>query len=201
MKQEYPWHELVEESEELEQGDYIDDCEVITPTYIPIETETGVPNGKGAYQATGNAATYNVIIVSQSCDLENGKLEYVLMCPRISYSDFVRSYADRPNQIHSYLEEIRLGRRHRYCMLQQCNLNDFPQEIQIVDLGQVFSIPYDVMKQMAKLGGKRLRLLSPYKEKLAQVFAYYYMRVALPIDIPQFEKKKVMVQSGLKSGY
>ena len=174
---------------------------MITPTYIPIEVETGAPSSAGGYQAQGNSAIYNVIIVSQSCDLENGKLDYVLLCPRISYSDFVRSYADRPNQIHSYLEELRIGRRHRYCMLHQCNLDDFPKEIQIVDLGHVFSIPYHVMKQMAKSGGKRLRLLSPYKEKLAQAFAYYYMRVALPIDIPQFDKKKVMAQPTLKSGH
>ncbi len=46
------------------------------------------------------------------------------------------------------------------------------------------------MKQIAKQRGKRLRLLSPYKEKLAQSFAYYYMRVALPNDIPRFEKTK-----------
>lgn len=199
--QQYPWYELVEESEELEQGDYIDDCSVITPTYIPIKIETGVPSSAGGYQAKGNTARHNVVIVSQSCDLENGKLDYVLLCPRISYSDLAKSYVDRPNQFHSYLEEIRLGRRHRYCMLHQCSFDEFPQEIQIIDLGQVFSVPYHVMKQMAKSGGKRLRLLSPYKEKLAQAFAYYYMRVALPIDIPQFDKKKVMVQPSLRYGH
>lgn len=34
-----------------------------------------------------------------------------------------------------------------------------------------------------------------YKEKLAQAFAYYYMRVALPIDIPKFEKGRVLLQA------
>jgi hypothetical protein len=199
--EEYPWYEIVAESEELEQGDYIDACTVVTPTYTPIEAEAGAPGDTGGYEATGDTDIYNVVIVSQSCDLENGKLDYVLLCPRISYSDLAKSYIDRPNQLHSYLEEIRLGRRHRYCMLHQCSFDEFPQEIQIIDLGQVFSVPYHVMKQMAKSGGKRLRLLSPYKEKLAQAFAYYYMRVALPIDIPHFNKKQVMVQPSLKYGH
>jgi hypothetical protein len=37
--QESPWYGIVEESEELEQGDYIDDCEVLVPTYLPIQIE------------------------------------------------------------------------------------------------------------------------------------------------------------------
>jgi hypothetical protein len=45
------------------------------------------------------------------------------------------------------------------------------------------SIPYDVMKQIVQSKGKRLRLLSPYKEHLAQAFAYFYKRVALPNSI------------------
>lgn len=202
MTQEYPWYEVVEESEELEQGDYIDDCEVLIPTYLPLQAEADTPSNSQIYQAKAKSAIYNVIIVSQSCDLENGKLEYVLMCPRASYSEFVQSSGNaHPNLIRSNLEDIRIGRQHRYCMLNECIFDDFPQEIQIVDLGKVFSVPYDVMKQMAKLRCKRLRLLPPYKEKLAQAFAYYYMRVALPIDIPKFEKGKALVQSGVKPGH
>ena len=193
----YPWYEIVEESEELEQGDYIDDCEVLIPAYLPVQTEADVPNSSQGYQPKGDSAIYNVIIVSQSCDLENGKLDYVLICPRTSYSEYVTQNKNaHPNVISNNLENFRLGRQHRYCMLNASNLDGCRQEIQIVDLGIVFSVPYDVMKQMAKARGKRLRLLSPYKEKLAQAFAYYYMRVALPIDIPKFEKGKVLVQPG-----
>src|SRR5207248_5433104 len=82
--------------------------------------------------------------------------------------------------------EIMLGRNYRYCMLNECNLPDFFREIQVVDLGTSFSIPYDVMKLMAQSKGKRLRLLSPYKEHLAQAFASFYMRVALPNPIDEF---------------
>ncbi|HCI78948.1 MAG TPA: hypothetical protein DHW02_04590, partial [Ktedonobacter sp.] len=88
------------------------------------------------------------------------------------------------------LEQIRQGKQYRYCMLNASAFADLPYEVQIVDLGVVFSIPYDTLKQMAKSSGKRLRLCSPYKEKLAQAFAYYYMRIASPNDIPKFERTK-----------
>jgi hypothetical protein len=36
LSQAYPWYEIVE-SDELEQGDFIDNCKVLIPTYIPID--------------------------------------------------------------------------------------------------------------------------------------------------------------------
>ncbi len=96
------------------------------------------------------------------------------------------------------LEQIERGWQHNYCMLNSCDLPDLPCEIQLVELGKVFSVPYDVMKQTVKSYGKRLRLLSPYKEKLAQAFAYYYMRVALPINIGKFDMAKIQAQISTK---
>lgn len=184
---EYPWYAVVE-GEDLEQGDFIDDCEVLTPGYVLDDSREGIPDNKTTYRAIATIDTYDLVIASQSCDLENGKIEYVLMCPRWSYNVYAEINSDfrKPDK----LEQIRQGRYHRYCMLNKSDLVDFPHEVQIVDLGTVFSVPYDVLKQMAKASGKRLRLLSPYKEKLAQAFAYYYMRVALPKDITRFEKAK-----------
>ena len=188
MAIEYPWYAIVE-GDDLEQGDFIEDCEVLVPQYIPdAPVENSTSSGQLIYQATAIIVTYDVIIVSQSCDLEQAKLDYVLMCPRWSY----KAYAEQNDEFKKIerLEQIRQGKIHKYFMLNRYNDNNLSYEIQIVDLSQVFSIPYEAMKQIAKQRGKRLRLLSPYKEKLAQSFAYYYMRVALPNDIPRFEKTK-----------
>jgi hypothetical protein len=54
------------------------------------------------------------------------------------------------------------------------------------------------MEQMAKSKGNRIRLLSPYKEHLAQAFAFLYTRVALPVPIPEIGKEKVQVRTGPK---
>jgi len=72
-------------------------------------------------------------------------------------------------------------------MLNECKLSDLVREFQIVDLGTSFTIPCDAMEQMAKSRGNRIRLCSPYKEHLAQAFAFLYMRVALPNPIDEFK--------------
>jgi hypothetical protein len=189
--QEYPWYKIVEESEELEQGDFIDDFPVIVPTYIPNKTEDDKP----VLHPKGVEKRYNLVVVSQSCDLDNGKLEHVLLCPRVTYSQYIASNVHYGSKaITKGLEDIKAGRKHKYCMLNKSDLPDFLSEIQLVELGTVFSVPHAVFKQMVKPYEKRLRLLSPYKEKLAQAFAYYYMRVALPIDIEEFDKVQIQTQ-------
>ncbi len=189
---EYPWYSLVE-GEDLEQGDFIDECEVIVPHYTSnSSSDETLPASQSTYQVTASADIYDLVIVSQSCDLENGKIEYVLLCPRWSCDEYAKINSEFKKL--DRLEQIRQGKNHRYCMLNECKLVDLPSVIQIVDLGTVFSIPYASLKEIAKTSGKRLRLLSPYKEKLAQAFAYYYMRVALPDDIPKFEKPKALIQ-------
>lgn len=190
LEQEYPWYRIAEADEELEQGDFIDDCKILIPTYIPIEIEANMPINPRAFHAASVEEVRDVIIISQSCVLENRKVDFVHLCPRISYSTYVKitsNLGKNTKAILGNLNEIRLGRNYRYCMLNGCNLTNSPYEIQIVDLGTAYSIPCDVMKQMVKSSGDRIRLLSPYKEQLAQAFAYFYMRVALPNPIDEFK--------------
>ena len=42
------------------------------------------------------------------------------------------------------------------------------------------------LKPLASSQKPSLRLLSPYREHLAQALARFYMRVGLPVDIPAF---------------
>ena len=79
-------------------------------------------------------------------------------------------------------------------MLGLGDLPDLPPEVQIVDFNKVFSIPCDIMKQIALSNGKRLRLRSPYKERMAQAFAYFHMRVALPNGLPSHAEAKALMQ-------
>jgi hypothetical protein len=185
VKQLHPWYEVVEECDELEQGDFIDNCEIFVPRYIPND----ITSDTFTYKAEIDSYKLNVIVITQSCDLGNNKgLEQVLVCQRKPSSAY-KNLNTNIKQFYSHLEEIRKGQRYRYYMLHESNLPDCSYETQIVDLSSVFSVPYDVIKQMVKLYDKRLRLRSPYQEKLAQAFGYYYMRIGLPVDIPEFNVK------------
>jgi len=192
----YPWYEVAE-GDYLEQGDFIDDCKVLIPRYVLSNSgdETASPD-TSSYQVDGVVDTYNVIIVSQSCDLDNKKVDYVLVCPRWSYSEVVKGNSKFGTK--DAFERIKKGIEYRYCMLGKGDLPGLPTEIQIVDFNRVFSIPYDIMKQIALSNGKRLRLRSPYKERLSQAFAYFHMRVAMPNDLPSHLDAKAAMQVSTK---
>jgi hypothetical protein len=184
-KPRYPWYEPVEDNS-LEQGDFVDDCEILIPKYsfpTSLEATSSTPS---TFQVDGDADIFDVVIINQTCDLQTkAPLPFVVVCPRWPYSQFKQEYPNLANR--NDFEQVRKGKNHRYFMLNKCDLFDLAYEIQIVDLAKVFIIPIIAMKQMALLKDRRVRLCSPYKEKLAQAFAFYYMRVASPIDIDEYD--------------
>lgn len=94
----YPWYEIVE-GDGIEQGDFIDNCKVIIPRYTltDLAEETASP-GTSSHHLDGDVVTYNVIIISQSCDLDKLKVDYVLVCPRWSWQ-YVKSCVKLPSLV------------------------------------------------------------------------------------------------------
>ena len=56
----------------------------------------------------------------------------------------------------------------------------------MIDFRMQFAVKFVHLKALASSQKPRLRLLSPYREHLAQALARFYMRVGLPVDIPAF---------------
>jgi len=83
------------------------------------------------------------------------------------------------------LEEARRGNLPAFHMLAECNLPEFKREIRIANFHFLWSLPLDYLCLRAARA-PRLRLLPPYREQLSQSFARYFMRVGLPLDIPEF---------------
>jgi hypothetical protein len=189
----YPWYEPVE-GDELEQGDLIDRCKIFIPSYTLADL-TGETTGQFEF----DALFHNIVVINQTCDLQTKvPLPYVVVCPRWPYKQVIEKYPNFASK--ATFEEVRKGKQHRFFMLNKCDLPGLALDIQIVDLAKVFIIPFDIMKQLAQSKGERIRLRSPYKEKLAQAFAYYYMRVASPIDIAEYDIVN-SAQSSTKRGY
>ncbi|MCD6483025.1 MAG: hypothetical protein J7K83_02020 [Candidatus Aenigmarchaeota archaeon] len=170
----YPWYEIVE-GEELLQGDIIESCPII----IPPST---IGDGSGSIDV--DVIEYDVIIMSQSCDLINKKLELVLVCPVWPLSEF--ESRNPPYKSPKMKESLRRGYLPGYHLLNKCEIDGFNKEFLVVDFRSVYSVPFDFLMELAKKRGKRLRLLPPYREHLSQAFARFFMRVGLPVDIPTF---------------
>ncbi|MGO9269190.1 MAG: hypothetical protein ACLQOO_02845 [Terriglobia bacterium] len=82
MPENYPWYELVE-GDLLRQSDFLGRCPIIVPPSdfrVPEATEhtEGIKVG---------VRTYDVVVMSQSCDLEQEKLDLVLVCPHWSLEE------------------------------------------------------------------------------------------------------------------
>lgn len=173
--------------EDIEQGDLLRNCPLFVPDY-PSDLLEQISDAKIGqyYEISGEWQMYNVVIMSQSCDLENGKLKFVVVCPYWSLTELSNLGSDFRSA--KTLEDIRRGNRPSYHMLDKCDLNDMLQEQQVVDFRSVYSVPYSFLKQLAHDQGKRLRLLSPYKEDLSQAFGKFFMRIARPKGIDSFRK-------------
>jgi hypothetical protein len=171
----YAWYALVTD-DSLEQGDFLFSCRVLEPEFVPASA----PGTELDIQAV--VREYDVLILSQSCDLVHGKLETVLVCPHWPIDDLdqpgVRTPKDR--------EEIRRGNVPGLHMLGACELASRSSPIRVANFRQVFGLPLDYCEQEARRQSPRLRLLPPYREHLAQAFARFIMRVGLPVDIPAF---------------
>ena len=75
------------------------------------------------------------------------------------------------------------GRLHAYHLLNLCDIAGYEAPHLVADFGDAFSIPLDYATALAGEFAQRVRLLPPYREHLAQMFARFYMRIGLPVDV------------------
>lgn len=173
----YPWYETVAQVEPIMQGDLLCSC----PIFVPI---TGFTPEKADETVSFDIMKYDVIVMTQSCDLVQGKVELVLVCPVWSLSEFekktefIRSATGK--------ETLRQGNLPGYHLLNKCELKGFEREHAVVDFRTTYSIPFALITNIATKQ-HRLRLLPPYREHLSQAYARFFMRVGLPVDIPSFK--------------
>jgi len=164
---ENPWY-VWTESDEFQQGDLIYTC-----AYEYVNALGDVDRKE-----------YDVVIVSQSCDLAQGKLKMVQVCPFWELDvlaqklDFFRNKRSR--------EELRRGNLPGYHLLNRCPLLEPVTDFLVIDFRMQFAIAQEQLSAVASKQKPRLRLFSPYREHLAQALARFYMRVGLPEDIPPF---------------
>lgn len=173
MPRQYPWYEVVTGAE-LEQGDILQACPIILPA-------ADLTHPLPADEISADVVTFDVVIMTQSCDLVNDKVTDVILCPHWDLAqagNMDNSLAGQDTQ-----KAILKGYRHRYTMLAASDEPEALMGVRIVDFGRIFGLPKAFVRQWAFGQGKRLRLCPPYREHLSQAFARFFMRVGLPQDI------------------
>jgi len=175
---EYPWYSVVQGKENLAQGDFIVRCPVVVPgSDLPLEP----PKEEAKPQAKVDIRVYDVVVMTQSCDLLYAKVDLVLVSPVWPYSIFRKTspfFASASGK-----KALVEGNSPGYHLLDKCEIDEFEREHTVVDFRLVYGVPFDYLCQYASQSDKRLRLLPPYREHLSQAFARFFMRVGLPSEI------------------
>ncbi len=169
----YPWYTTVGPEAGLNQGDFIFSCPILEPLHDINKDET-----------IANLSQYDVIIMSQTCDILQNKLDIVLVCPFWSLAELESKNAWFRSGKNK--EKLRRGEQPNYHLLNNSEVVEFKLDYLVVNFRSVFGVPYSYLDNYVQRTPKRLRLNSPYKEHLSQSFARFFMRVGLPVDIKPF---------------
>lgn len=168
------WYEVVT-GPKLEQGDVLTD--LAAPRAVADE---GAPGGYRIRVGRGN-----YIVLSQTCDLENEKLQEVLLADVQAYQSDAYT-VDRARST-AFRKALIQGSDWAYFLLPEFDgLLKFPWSI--VNFHYLFLVDVGACTKRAEQMGSRLRLVPPYKEHLAQSFGRYMMRIALPKTAHAFER-------------
>lgn len=179
MPTNYPWYAIAQNTDCIEQGDVLRSWPVIIP-------EEWI---EGTGDVDSDIEEYNMIIMSQSCDIQHNKIDNVLVCPLLVLDELGRytSSGDRNKLKKGEIIAYHLLNKCELGELTECGLQDLIGKYLVVDFRNAYSIPLKfLIDGVDARSEKRLRLLPPYKEHLSQAFARFIMRVGLPDEIPDF---------------
>ncbi|MFH1115980.1 MAG: hypothetical protein V1792_18870 [Pseudomonadota bacterium] len=171
-------YDLVEADSPLEQGDILLECPVFRPPAdlkFPLNPEEV---NRFEYLPT------TVIVLSQSCDIvPNQKKNTVYVV--VGYVTGL-SKTSYEKDLHGRVR-LSSGRIYGLHLLHECRYSPWNGEQLIVSFSNLWTLPLSYLTAYAAYHGRRIRLLSPYREQLSYRFGQYFSRVALPVDLPKIE--------------
>lgn len=193
LRNRHPWYETVSPWKArrdglLQQGDFLPK----TPVLLPPQGGNLIQFAKGkSDEIIVIQADYSLIILTQTCDLEQLKSGFVTCCPRYDWEGYLKRLQEErvrhgekvmaKDAISSLKADLRARRRYGFHLLRSWPAVGL--DWQIVELRNVVTLPIDYVKYLVRHDKSRIRLKSPYREDLAQAFAATFTRVALDADI------------------
>jgi len=167
----------------LRQGDLLPGCWVpVFPADFAVSTvATRIVHADQA----------DLIVMTQSCDLEQGNASLVALCPiwPISVFEEAQTSLGRNKSAKAwrdYWNNVRKGRSPTLHLIASPTPPNEARTALLVDFRAIYSLPADYLTRHARELGDRWRLRSPFLEHFSQAFARSFMRVGLPSSVPEF---------------
>jgi hypothetical protein len=150
----------------LDQGDLVEDCLILSVK--EFDPEGGDP-------PRINVARHRVLVLTQACDLATQKTGNVTVAVVHDAQSIVDQALIKPADLRG---PVRAGRVYGWYFLPSSR--EFGLNEMIVDLRQLHTVRLDLLTALCRRGGRRARLLPPYREHLAKHFADTFSRIGLP---------------------
>ena len=162
----------------LAQGDLLPKC------LMPVFRDDPSPTN-GAAISEQEVFRSDLIVVTQSCDLENNKAPFVTLCTIHTLELFEKTNPRFAKK--GEWEAVRKGRVEGLHLLLSPEWPEDNRAALVVDFGHIVSLPLEYLSDYAASLGNRWRLASPFLEHFSQAFARFFMRVGLPSAIPPYK--------------
>lgn len=160
-------YETLPATEPLSQGDVIDACPIFALDLA--STDIGADASPARWDM-------RVVVLTQACDLAQEKTTRVLVALAHSAESIVKQGALKGSTIR---DQVRRGQVYGWYFLPAASAAiDVPESI--VDLHDLHTVPRGVLNHLIDDGRRVCRIVTPYREHLAQHFAVTYSRVGLP---------------------
>jgi hypothetical protein len=151
----------------IDQGEIVEKCPVLTLPEFDAE---------GIKPPRINVALSRVLVLTQTCDLLNQKTATAIVALVRDAHTLVDQGLLKPADIRG---PVRGGRVFGWYFLPASGELGLPE--MIVDLRQLHTIRLELLTTLCRRGGRRARVVSPYREHLAKHFADTYSRIGLPV--------------------
>jgi hypothetical protein len=161
-------------------GDVLNQGDLLRAIKIPSVRES-FPETDGAGNLPVDVVDADVIVMSQSCDLELRKLSHVLVAQAFSVDEFEDT---NPNyKTKGRWTDVVRGRVEALHILTAPEAPYNPRQHLVVDFRLIASLPVGYVQRFATAKGDRWRLQPPYLEAFSHAFGHFFSRVALPDNI------------------
>ena len=181
-----PWYDAVHGNAGILQGDLILNCPLMAwKSDFQLEGEGDDEQLASQYEIVAD----DVVVMTQACDLEQRKVDDVVVCSMHSLEEAKALWLQRQqpgtseNAWKRYFEKINSGSIWNLAVLNRGQANGLTTAHRIVDFHEIATVPLTFLEAVAVKRGPRLRLRPPYREHLSQSFARYFMRVGLPSSV------------------
>lgn len=159
-------YRLPEADDPLDQGDLLDDC----PVAMVMDYTAERPD-----QAKVILDLQRVIVVTQTCDLANSKVDLAVVASVFDAQQMVDLGIVKATDVKGPIRASRVWGLYFLPAFSDAGLGEM-----IVDVRRLHSIRLDVLGGLRLAGKRRAKLLTPFREHLAKHFADTYSRIGLP---------------------